>query len=80
MSATIEVRNPYTGDIDYRFTLGPGIGQYLVRNDTTTLGARDRAILETLYSTGVRVSELVGLLPRVLEAGQTRLPVRREQA
>ncbi len=37
-----------------------------------TLGARDRAILETLYSTGVRVSELVDLNRNDMDfAGQT---------
>ncbi|MBL9141609.1 MAG: site-specific integrase, partial [Phycisphaerae bacterium] len=30
-------------------------------NDTELLGARDRAILETLYSTGIRVSEVVAI-------------------
>lgn len=41
-----------------------------------TLGARDRAILETLYSTGVRVSELVDLNRNDLDHGGQTLHIR----
>jgi integrase/recombinase XerC len=41
-----------------------------------TLGARDRAILETLYSTGVRVSELVELNRNDLEMTEQTLHIR----
>ena len=41
-----------------------------------TLGARDRAILETLYSTGVRVSELVELNRNDLDMDGSTMHVR----
>ncbi|MCX5659150.1 MAG: tyrosine recombinase [Planctomycetota bacterium] len=41
-----------------------------------TLGARDRAILETLYSTGVRVSELVDLNRNDLHMSEQTIHVR----
>ncbi|MFO0837760.1 MAG: tyrosine recombinase XerC [Phycisphaerae bacterium] len=45
--------------------------------DTTTLlGARDRAILETLYTTGMRVSELVALNVSDMDFGASQVHVR----
>ena len=41
-----------------------------------TLGARDRAILETLYSTGVRVSELVDLNRHDIDLNEQTIHVR----
>ncbi len=47
-----------------------------VPNAQETLGARDRAMLETLYSTGVRVSELAGLDRGDLDFVEQTLHVR----
>ncbi len=45
-------------------------------DDSTLLGARDRSMLETLYSTGVRVSELVALNVADVDATGESLRVR----
>lgn len=45
-------------------------------SDKDVLGLRDRAMLETLYSTGIRVSELVGLSFEDLDEGGESLRVR----
>lgn len=45
-------------------------------DDSDLLGARDRAILETLYSTGIRVSELVGINRNDIDESSEALIVR----
>ncbi len=47
-----------------------------IPDDGTLLGTRDRAILETLYSTGVRVSELVDLNLEDVDFGGCIIHVR----
>ncbi|MCC5829786.1 MAG: tyrosine-type recombinase/integrase [Phycisphaeraceae bacterium] len=47
-----------------------------IPDNRETLGARDRAILETLYSTGVRVSELVDLDRSDLDMDEQCLRIR----
>lgn len=52
--------------------------QFLKAIDTRTpLGVRDRAIFETLYSTGLRVGELVALTPADVDLDQGFVRVRR---
>lgn len=47
-----------------------------VPDSTTLLGARDQVIIELLYGSGLRVSELAGLSRQDIEAGDALLRVR----
>ena len=56
------LRNPRREKKLPHFLSGREIGKLLAApNRSEPLGLRDRAILETLYSAGLRVSELVGI-------------------
>ena len=53
------------------------IGELLSQADPeSTLGLRDRAMLEVLYSTGIRVSELAGLTVADVDLSNAELKVR----
>jgi integrase/recombinase XerC len=57
--------------------LAPGeVSKLVAAPAETTLGTRDRAILETLYSAGLRVSELVGINVDDLDLDASVLTVR----
>ncbi len=73
---TANLRSPSLWQTVPHALTGEEIDALLAAPDTaTTLGLRDRAMLETLYATGLRVSELVGLtLERVrLDPGYIRV-------
>lgn len=67
-----------------RIMEGEQVQQLLLAPDTSTLlGARDRAILEMLYCTGVRISELVALdmgdIDFLSDAVHIKVPGRKER-
>ncbi len=47
-----------------------------VPDQSTDAGKRDAALLETLYSTGIRLSELIGLSVRDMDSAQGTIKVR----
>jgi integrase/recombinase XerC len=71
------LRNPRKGRTLPHFLATDEIGKLLAAPSAATpTGLRDRAILETLYSAGLRVSELVGLNDGDADLGQGVLRVR----
>jgi len=71
------LRNPRKGRSLPHFLSNDEIGKLLeAPPSNTTMGLRDRAILETAYSGGLRVSELVGLSDGDLDFESSVLRVR----
>ena len=63
-SPTEDVRAPRAWKVLPRFLSMDEVDRLLAQPDTATAkGVRDRALIELLYATGMRVSELVGLRP-----------------
>ena len=71
------LRNPRRGRKLPHFLTTDEIGKLLAAPSADDpMGVRDRAILETLYSAGLRVSELAGLSDGSLDLAQSILRVR----
>ena len=71
------LRNPRKGRTLPHFLTTEEIGKLLSAPPAgTPMGLRDRAILETMYSAGLRVSELVGLSDGEVDLSQGVLRVR----
>ena len=58
---TADVRSPSLGRPLPKSITEASVEKLLAAPPETTLGVRDRAMLETMYASGLRVSELVGL-------------------
>jgi len=71
------LRNPRKSRHLPHFLSSEELGRLLAApSDHTTLGLRDRAILETMYSAGLRVSETVGIDIADLDFADTLVRVR----
>lgn len=70
------VRNPKVAQTLPAFLTESEMAQLLDFDDASTAGIRDRAVLELLYATGLRASEITGLRDDDLELGERTVRVR----